>query len=1284
MVVWGKWHVSRKEPFSLRSNICVQNNTMKTTLSEMEIQQWLERLRPPEFPDEAFDPSNANLNGIVSWKKSVASAMLAGLLTEPNFHANGIRLDWLQRLVLSKAVGQRKPQSREFSDALNEGLASGNVLRLEDPIEDLFCDVIVTTQGNFRIFTGLWEGAGPYTQTLFGAFESLPDGSLKNQAIGSAYALLRVSEAVAARANVNHFNTSGGEPQGRMIVPTTDDLKLLARRVRFSDGDLASLQLDKDELTPFFLQAENLPFVSDRPAGETPLEFYPLLSIPTGIVVVSPQNISLAVRAVFVNAAKAGGMADALLYAMLVKQQEYSESSGFWPVSSLRLSPPNQYSMRASVCQYAQGRFLHVIQIPATFDDFPERAFGSVRELGRTPSQFVAADISRFWQYLRERDNYRSSVTVLLLSGWGTPHSVAPPIDEANIPPNWTYLPISFCDAAVLGSCDDGKFRDIVRLLQQVERLEGEGFAFQNLNGIVNLFGFWRTTEGNLIPEHLTEIAPPCNLALPTDELLKPRIEAAKKRDICALPLVGGGYKVVQRLDWSDIDDLKPVYASPDDAMRRRLIGAAVFDSHVWWVECIAASDQDGDWQYRIWHALFQWLAVVGPAVIDAFPAAFPGGPREVEVLVPPRTTFVPMDATVFSTANIRSALTSYPSTEGSAARLEITEAWLTQLGTANNDAEVELVAALLELLASADATTRSGLAGQVRAAIGSGDWRWLHAREAFTPLDLMVGSGLVGSFKEMSFSAHALAKCQSVWAFRNRAEGLEISGEENCKSFLATYRESLLGELISRIRTMSRSKLMLLCGQQYQAARAEQEQWRSTIRAMRAIRGDVADATAFKRQNAINAIQRAAKSVCEVAACEAAVSGGIEPNRLDLEELFALALLLFSNGQLFASIRAGIIEPTLKISPAGDLLSERSAEEIALRPAAEWSNRKVLDEAAEAYPRRRVRAPQEPGQERLPWSGELRAAVETEYGASAEAFIDLQFAIIRMAEARQEGVFLMRRGELAATLNANDRYPSTDTSALVERLTLPHRRTWEDKSIGLSESDIDLSRFDRPYSIINRPLLAMDDEADPLLLVAPIFISDACMYSLSGLMNGNLNNKYWVSGTARAYAGAQGNAAGERFEDEVADRLKTLNLEAWPRRTLSWALNEKVDPELGNIDVLAVSGDRRRVWVIEAKSLRLCRTEAEIASRFSEYRGRVIRDVRGRDRPDKMLRHIRRVEYLRARRATLCSRLKLDDPPEVRGLLVVDAPQPMNFFAIDQFEDGQTAILDEIESFKF
>ena len=205
---------------------------------------------------------------------------------------------------------------------------------------------------------------------------------------------------------------------------------------------------------------------------------------------------------------------------------------------------------------------MHVVQVSATFDRFPQMAFGSVRELNDEACEAVKDDVTKFWRFLEKQDDYRESITVFLLSGWGTPHSLSPKIDDSKAPSRWRCLALSFADAAVLGACENGTFHDISRILEQVERIESEGFSIQNVNGILNLFGFWRRTDGNLIPEHMQELEPPCYVMIPTDDLLNPRLEASKKRDVRALALSDGAFKVMQRIDWRDADDLNNVHIS--------------------------------------------------------------------------------------------------------------------------------------------------------------------------------------------------------------------------------------------------------------------------------------------------------------------------------------------------------------------------------------------------------------------------------------------------------------------------------------------------------------------------------------------------------------------------------------------------------------------------------------------------------------------------------------------------------------------------------------------------
>ena len=372
-----------------------------------DIEQHLARLAPPSIPVEAWDRDNINVYAVRTWKRSFSVSVLAGMLTEPTLHANGIRLDWLQRLVFAKAGGERKPKPPELSRALNLGLDKARVLRLEDPTEDLFCDLIVSRHGNFRIFTGHWETPGPYTQTLLDAFEALPPAPQKDASLNCVYAILRLSDELARRANVDRLTQSGGEPAAVIDVPNAHALERLAARVRFTNDELAGLGIDRQALSPFVLETDHFSYIGTTEPGDSPLEFHPLLEDSGGVTVASPPGISMAVRAVLVGAAKRGGLENLLLSHLLTEQEHYAEGTGFWPALKIRLGAPDQHFLRSSVLQSSEGRHLQIIQVPVTFDQFPQKAFASVRRMASEVNCALAKKVSGFWDHVRQQRNVR-------------------------------------------------------------------------------------------------------------------------------------------------------------------------------------------------------------------------------------------------------------------------------------------------------------------------------------------------------------------------------------------------------------------------------------------------------------------------------------------------------------------------------------------------------------------------------------------------------------------------------------------------------------------------------------------------------------------------------------------------------------------------------------------------------------------------------------------------------------------------------------------------------------
>src|SRR5437899_6721016 len=102
-----------------------------------------------------------------------SAALVAGLLTQPTLQANTLRIELLIHLLVTFAAGNRKPKRREIANWLNSELGSTAFAMMEDPPEDVFVSNVTTTEGNFRIFEGLWESSDFYLQRVLNVIGKL-------------------------------------------------------------------------------------------------------------------------------------------------------------------------------------------------------------------------------------------------------------------------------------------------------------------------------------------------------------------------------------------------------------------------------------------------------------------------------------------------------------------------------------------------------------------------------------------------------------------------------------------------------------------------------------------------------------------------------------------------------------------------------------------------------------------------------------------------------------------------------------------------------------------------------------------------------------------------------------------------------------------------------------------------------------------------------------------------------------------------------------------------------
>jgi hypothetical protein len=122
-------------------------------------------------------------------------------------------------------------------------------------------------------------------------------------------------------------------------------------------------------------------------------------------------------------------------------------------------------------------------------------------------------------------------------------------------------------------------------------------------------------------------------------------------------------------------------------------------------------------------------------------------------------------------------------------------------------------------------------------------------------------------------------------------------------------------------------------------------------------------------------------------------------------------------------------------------------------------------------------------------------------------------------------------------------------------------------------------------------------------------------------------------------------------FEDETAVEMRRCGLEARCRVTMR---SLGAPEELGEVDVLAWSPRKHKVFVVECKDLLFAKTEAEIAEQLNRFKG---------EAQDDLHRHLRRMEWFGQHPEVLASATGLPiSRMTVADVMVTSRPVPFQF----------------------
>jgi len=413
-----------------------------------------------------------------------------------------------------------------------------------------------------------------------------------------------------------------------------------------------------------------------------------------------------------------------------------------------------------------------------------------------------------------------------------------------------------------------------------------------------------------------------------------------------------------------------------------------------------------------------------------------------------------------------------------------------------------------------------------------------------------------------------------------------------------------------------------------------------------------------------------------EVAICECPEHGGMAPGELDLGRLMALASSIFHLGGISDAISKGVKEPELHISPLGDIMSRSDFEDEVMGPFGRTGTEKRVTYAISEYPEQyEPPVVMKSVEDRL--DPEFVSAWNAEVGFSIDQGRRMVELIEDEGANRNAPVFSMAKSALINLLAAEG-LDRESALVFVASMLLPIRPSWKTIPVGYLPQDREPWRFRRRLSMMRRPLVALDESDDHLVLIAPGFLRDAFIYVLRGFREGTFpDQNYPTSREMSRWLGRVKNERGNAFNKMVEARMLELGWKAVCELKVTELLSQGFpERDYGDIDVFAWDETTGRVLVMECKDLLFGKTPGEIAHQLTEFLGE--QDERGKR--DSLRKHLDRMEVISKHLERVVKYAKLPVPPLLESHLIFRNSVPMQFAWKELQAQAQLSLFNDLE----
>ena len=1232
--------------------------------------------------DDIAKEHKALVRDLSGYDPCIAVPLISSLLTVPKYQSNCQTLELLTALAWRHCNGKKKAHIGQVARWFRN-IRPPDIIFGEDPAEDVFVSLVIGRDDDFRILEGLWESSGFYTQVMYDIVAEMPDEDHWTIVRKRVDSVLTVSDIVCRSAGLSRYQLGSDEPQKALKSRNLPDRNELIQRVRIPFDTLQAHGIRPEDIAPFMAEAKEREEAGNQQAALTGLHLKPFTILePDVLTVALPTCLSIAMREYVIGEIVDHGLEDDF-DRMLAKK--FSELLTDTPLLGGPEGAPfhwrrvQEHRVSSFDFRFDEGHFISLHCFLPRVRTHADGGFSKLLSDDGIPTEEIRKDILNSMDRLEREDGFQAGLILSVVGGWGKGWVFGLFEGERA---NWRFVSISFADlirVSWLGDMSPDYFWRIQEGLLAVER---QGVEIVNLSGVLNLMGWVRSNDGHFVPHAQLQDEPvtpnrPLTLFIPSNMIGKVRAEADGGYDRHGVSDETGRRHVVQRPSpnpFFESEGSKRLYASMTDVRTGTL--TSCYEGQVrLWLSIGTPNLQDRKVVYGLWEMANEWLHRIGLALDRKLGSEITEDPirtnlRFLDTDIPDGLRAKP------SLSELEELCTIDVSQDLRNATVTLGTGFMDGFRVAENIAERAIVKAVLSaFLQLTLGRLPEGMLDELEGiVVPNVDARSVHVTH-LRGLSDRVHQWLPAKVISINSIDEGIAKLGLAWRVRDRSNGSRVVGREECTEFLNEVVDCLLSDIEQELRTLPRLSLLRMIVRNIEKANAEEDRWRRTSAALLGLHGQGRES---RQTYAREASKRAAAGIAsrvlaEMGVCMCPLQGTVQPTALSLSRLMSRALLVVRFGGLSDAIRYDALQPELTLSALGDILFRNDFGENVAEPVLEHilSNRFVQISANQK------KIYDEPGT-----APEIQDPIDERFEAIwlAEMGFDLGQArrimgsLEDLAVRRQALTFELRRSEVIASAVDDNTVDGKAMEAFLAQFCLAPRPCWDKVPEGFNKKDIYPWRYGRRLSFVTRPIIQIDEDNDPFLLIAPCSLRNGFDYLVTGAYLGRLEQSFFrTNGMRNDWLSAANE--GHKFATSIGESLLELDWSVECSVPLTKILNKGLDRNFGDVDVLAWRKDRPEVLVVECKHLQPARNYSEISAMFSEYQGKVENGKR-----DKLRRHLDRVDLLLEHQEKLGHYIN-KDRFEVVSCLCCSGTVPMQYSRIEALGNTRVCSPEELLS---